>query len=217
MNSKNITITNFIYAMGCIVLFMMPLLGVYIIWNSSIFKLDNAKSKKSKEINYNFSVEPGEDKILTKTVKKAAKRKVYSTKTVKAELLKIDKYQIQGPIIYGTDGEEIMKRGFWQYPASVNPGEEGLSTIFGHRRYHLPPAKDTFFYLDRVKKGDRLEIKLKNGKWLEYKVVKTYEIYPKELPKELNEVSKKSILKLITCTPLGTSERRLIVKAKRVI
>jgi len=135
---------------------------------------------------------------------------------VKATYLKIESVDIEGPIVYGIDGEEALKQGFWHYPASSYPTYNGVSTIFGHRRHHLPPAKDTFYNLDKVEKGDLIEITLEDGKKVNYEVTGKIEIYPSNLDEIISKTSNKSILNLVTCTPLGTDKMRLIITAEKV-
>lgn len=219
LNIKNITIGIF----GCIFIFILPIVGILAIWN---FDTENLKhslkslfvlNSKTEEETYNFAVSPGEDALLTDTVKAKSNYSTIESNVIKSQILIIDSADINGPIVYGTNGEEQLKNGFWHHPGTKLPGEKGNTVIFGHRRYHLPPATDTFYHLDKVTIDDSVEIQLKNGDWLEYIVTNIEIINPNELNKVLTLKTQKDQIKLITCTPLGTSEKRLIVTAERFI
>ena len=221
MDSKGAILKNFITIIGCLMLFSIPLLGIFMLWD---FDLTNTSSsiksllipKTSEQSgNYNFTIVPGEDAILTTQIKDQGTDVTVVPRSNPAVLLKIDSASIEGSVVHGSDGEDLLKQGFWHFPASVYPGEQGLSSIFGHRRYHLPPEKDTFYHLDKVNVGDRIEIMLQDSTWLEYTVTNTEIIYPSQLQDVLNEQTDKYMLKLFTCTPLGTDEQRLIITAEK--
>jgi LPXTG-site transpeptidase (sortase) family protein len=212
---------KYIFAtLGCLLVFSLPVVAILAIWDFDIpsikSKVENVFSgNKSNDMgNYNFEVQAGEDAILTDGVLEDTD---YLPRSNPAKKVIIESADIEGPVVHGSDGESLLREGFWLHPASVYPGEIGVSAIFGHRRYHLPPAKDTFYYLDKVKVGDRVEIKLEDGTWLEYSVIETKVIDPSGLNDEINEHSDISLVKFITCTPLGTSNQRLVVVSKRVV
>jgi len=208
-----------LYGCGCLAVVLLPIVGIWALWNFEPSKLNegfnNYVTTRDEQHDYNFSIEAGEDNILTDVIKVESKKIKIDPRKHKANILQIDSATIKGPIVYGNDGEQKLREGFWQYPGTAYPGEKGVSVIFGHRRYHLPPAEDTFYYLDKVQKGDRIEIKLSNGTWLEYTVVKTEVIDPSQLGEVLSSQSNKSIIKLVTCTPLGTDNQRLIITARK--
>jgi len=124
--------------------------------------------------------------------------------------LSIDNVLIEGRVFQGTSSQ-AMDSGFWHFPISKYPGQKGNAVIIGHRFLNLPPAKDTFFNLDKVKIGDEIVLKHKEGEWryivTEIKVVDENDI---SVVKDTDDYR----LTLITCTPLWTSEKRLVVIAK---
>ena len=77
--------------------------------------------------------------------------------------------------------------------------------------------KYTFYNLDKVKKGDIIKIKLEDEVLVEYTVINSEIVNPEALQDILNEQTDKYLLKLITCTPLGTDKQRLIVTAEKTI
>lgn len=125
--------------------------------------------------------------------------------------LEIPSASIKGPIVEGND-EKAMDKGFWHYPGTGDIKNGGNIVIIGHRYLKLPPAKDTFFNLDKVSVGDKVFLKNKLGTWT-FIVIK----------KKIVEVGAVDILQnnqdkltLITCHPVWTSKERLVVIAKPV-
>jgi len=124
--------------------------------------------------------------------------------------LSIDNALIEGKVFQGTSSQ-TMDAGFWHFPISKYPGQKGNAVIIGHRFLNLPPAKNTFFNLDKVKIGDSILLKHDEGEWnyivTETKIVDENDI---SVVKDTDDYR----LTLITCTPLWTSEKRLVVIAK---
>ncbi len=124
--------------------------------------------------------------------------------------LQIDSVNILGRISEGGDSKAMLK-GFWHFPTSSYPGEQGNVVIVGHRFQYLPPAKNTFFYLDRVQIGDSIKVFGDSG---EYTYIVT-NIRVTE-PNDISVLKKTDDYRLtvITCTPLWTSHQRLVITAK---
>jgi len=97
-----------------------------------------------------------------------------------------------------------LKRGPGLFESSGMPGESGANvSIAGHR------TRDTFYYLDRLGEDDRI--------YLIYdSYIYTYVYYNRSivLPTEWNVISKQGFdaCTLITCTPIGVADRRMIVR-----
>jgi sortase A len=125
--------------------------------------------------------------------------------------LKIETLNIEDNILQG-ESSLRMNDGFWHFPTSVFPGEKGNVVVIGHRFLHLPPRKDTFFNLEDIKTGERIVISQIGEKDLTYIVVETKEVQPNDV--SVIQESQDYRLTLITCTPLWTSEKRLVVIAK---
>lgn len=92
-----------------------------------------------------------------------------------------------------------------QISGTGNVGEMGSNTaLAGHRR--------TFFRnLDKLQPGDEITIETEQGP-LYYEIYKMHIVEPTDLS-VLNRSQKHSLLTLITCHPLYTSQQRLIVHA----
>lgn len=110
-----------------------------------------------------------------------------------------------------------VKLGSWQvadYAAghnlgTANPGEVGNMVLAGHRDIR----GSVFLHLPDLQKGDNFTV-YSNAGAFRYIVTEMFEVAPTDIS-VMNPTSEASAT-LITCTPLGTSTRRLIVRARLV-
>ena len=124
--------------------------------------------------------------------------------------LYVDSIDVEGDVFQGKDSN-TMDKGFWHFPTSVYPGQQGNSVIIAHRFLNLPPAKDTFYNLDKVKKGDSIVVKQKDNEFTY--IVSEIKVVEKNDISVLQDTTDHQIT-LITCTPLWTSKQRLVVIGK---
>jgi len=124
--------------------------------------------------------------------------------------LRIDNLNIEGEIVQGESSLK-MNDGFWHFPTSTFPGEKGNTVVIGHRFLHLPPRKDTLFNLEDIEIGETIKVTSTQGEY-NYIVVETKEVQPNDV--SVIQEAQDYRLTLITCTPLWTSEKRLVVIAK---
>lgn len=152
-----------------------------------------------------FSEESIEESVKTKDI-------VLDSKILEEleATLHIESILVEGKIFQGASSKTI-DTGFWHFPLSKFPGQKGNSVIIGHRFQHLPPAKNTFFNLDKVAIGDSIIIKHTEGEWkyivTDIKVVDDNDL---SVVRDTDDYR----LTVITCTPLWTSQQRLVVTAK---
>ena len=105
----------------------------------------------------------------------------------------------------GTSGA-LLKKGPGMFEASGLPGQPGANvSIAGHRN------RETFYYLDRLKKNDRINLIYDS---LNY----TYVYYDRSvvLPTEWTVIAQQGFdaCTLITCTPIGVADKRMVVRFK---
>ena len=124
--------------------------------------------------------------------------------------LEIDSINVEGNIFQGNTSK-TLDRGFWHFPISKYPGQKGNVVIISHRYLHLPPSKNTFFNLDKVRKGDSISF-TQDGDNYNY-IVSEIKIVEKNDISVIQESSDYRVT-LITCTPLWTSHQRLVVIGK---
>ncbi len=137
---------------------------------------------------------------------------VIDTKDIEEQntILTIVNLDISGRIFQGKDSS-TMEKGFWHFPTSANPGQKGNFVVIAHRFLHTPPQKDTFYNLDKIKVGEKIQVMTDNGEF-NYIVLEIRETDANDI--SVLEQTDEYTITLVTCTPLWTSERRLVVIGK---
>ena len=109
-----------------------------------------------------------------------------------------------------------LSKGLIQIQGTALPGETGNVFITGHSS-NYPWAKgnynNIFALLNKIVVGDLAQIKYQNVNYL-YKVKEIRVVEPDDI--SVLASKKESTLTLMTCTPVGTSLRRLIIVANQV-
>ncbi len=155
----------------------------------------------SVENDNNITIEEsiGKDFVIEETILENLNTKVI-----------VNSIEVEGSIYEGVDSN-TMNKGFWHFPTSSLPGQKGNVVVIGHRYAKLPPNKDTFFNLDKVKVGDSIEV-IQNDNKFTYIVTDTI-VVEKNDTSILQDYSDYRIT-LITCTPLWTADQRLVIVGK---
>ncbi len=114
------------------------------------------------------------------------------------------------------DMQQALQFGVIHYPGTARPGQQGNIVVTGHSSYFpWDPGrfKDVFAVLHDVRKGDQILL-YNNQKRYIYEVSEIKKVWPSDL--DVLQPSTDNKLTLITCTPVGTNLKRLIVEAKLV-
>ncbi len=108
-----------------------------------------------------------------------------------------------------------LEKGVVRYPGTSRPGEKGNAFVFGHSsNYPWMPGQynDVFALMDHLDFGDEITVYYGQKKFVyvvrEKKIVKPGDV------KILNRDQDKKELSLMTCWPIGTTLRRMIVFAE---
>lgn len=115
-----------------------------------------------------------------------------------------------------TDIQKALQNGVIHYPGTALPGDNGNVVITGHSSYYAWDAgrfKDVFALLHDTRVKDRIVVFFNQRKFI-YEVIDKKVVLPKDIDVLLP--SKSEQLTLITCTPIGTNLKRLVVTAKLV-
>lgn len=136
--------------------------------------------------------------------------------TPKGNWLIIPSINVSAPIIYPTSSDntailEAIKSGVAHFPGSVKPGQIGNSFLTGHSSYYWWSGgkyNQVFANLSKLKVGDLVYYYYQGGEFI-YKITGSKVVSPDEV-KVLNSTDTPTIT-LMTCTPIGTNLRRLIV------
>ena len=113
--------------------------------------------------------------------------------------------------------QSSLRGGVVHYPGTAKPGQFGNVFITGHSSYYpWDPGqyKDVFATLGKLNVGDRYHVYYKQSKHT-YEVISKTEVKPSNVDVLKQPVDEK-ISTLMTCTPVGTTLRRLIITAKEV-
>ena len=129
---------------------------------------------------------------------------------VEGSRLVIDKIGVSMPLVESRN-ESALLYGAWRSPKTSTPDKGGNTVIFGHRYLNLPPSKNTLFRLNEIKIGDIFEVVWKEETYY-YRVTEKFVVEPTQL--EVLEETEVSTVTLITCTPLFTTNQRLIVRGE---
>ena len=137
----------------------------------------------------------------------------------------IPKINVDVPVIYGIGNDkksqlDAMNRGVAHFAvpgANSVPGQAGNVVLSGHSSndvFDSGAYKFIFAQLEKLEKGDVIYANY-NGTRYSYVVRETEVVLPTEVSKVIKDDGK-SWLTLITCTPLGTANKRLLVFAEQV-
>ena len=112
--------------------------------------------------------------------------------------------------------QSALKGGVVHYPGTSIPGEGGNMAMTGHSSYFpWDPGrfKDVFALLHDVYEGDKIVVYWDQKKYI-YEVTEKKIVLPEDI-QVLKQTPSEQIT-LITCTPVGTNLKRLIIVAKPV-
>lgn len=133
--------------------------------------------------------------------------------------ISIPKINAYAPLVDNVDPwneneyKEALKNGVAISKGFAKPGDRGTVYIFAHSSdspWRISSYNTVFFRLGELKKGDLIEINYASAPY-KYRVTHSIEVWPGEV--EALTKSKTDQLMLQTCTPIGTSLKRLLVFA----
>lgn len=135
--------------------------------------------------------------------------------------LSIPSIGVEAPIVFEPSFEEpkvqvALRDGVVHYGDTPNPGQAGNMVILGHssgQPWAKGNYKFVFTLLEKVTVGQNIVVDYQETRYT-YRVTQSYVVSPADTT-PLAATDKPS-LTLITCTPVGTSTNRLIVKAELI-
>ncbi|MGH7196760.1 MAG: sortase [Candidatus Saccharimonadales bacterium] len=111
--------------------------------------------------------------------------------------------------IYEGESAKTLALGVWRRPQTSTPDIGGNTVLAGHRFAYR--EKTPFYHLDKMSQGDEIIVYWDKARY-SYKVTAIKEVKPTAV--EIEADTDEPLLTLYTCTPLWTSERRLVVQAQ---
>lgn len=134
----------------------------------------------------------------------------------------IPKINVDVPVIYDVlsfdEGliQNALERGVVHYGTTALPGQAGNNVIVGHSSnnfFNQGQYKFVFVLLDRLENGDTFILHYQGQRYI-YRVFNKAVIEPDDF--RLIEATATPVTTLVTCTPPGTSWRRLVVQAEQI-
>jgi LPXTG-site transpeptidase (sortase) family protein len=154
-----------------------------------------------------FPVVPTDNRLVIPSLGKSVPLVNMSTEHIEGEDWSELEKQIQ----------EGLRQGVVHYPGTAAPGQNGNVFITGHSSYYpWDPGKfkDVFAVLGQIQVGDEYYVYYDQQKYT-YRVTEKFEVTPDNVD-VLQQPHDQKISTLMTCTPVGTTLRRLIVRAEQV-
>lgn len=126
--------------------------------------------------------------------------------------LEIPKIKVYLPVYFGTS-DEVLEKGCGYIENTSLPvgGESTHSVISGHTGL---PTAEMLTELDRIENGDVFYIHIL-GETLAYQVDNVNRVFPYDT-ESLKIIDGEDHLTLVTCTPYGINDRRLLVRGTRI-
>jgi len=112
--------------------------------------------------------------------------------------------------------DKALQKGVAHYKKTALPNQIGNTFIFGHSSYYWwaeGSYKQIFVLLDKLDKGDRVYLNYKKQVYA-YIVTDKIVVSPDDV--SVMAQTDQRILSLMTCVPVGTNLKRLVVKAAPV-
>lgn len=167
--------------------------------------ITSSADQSKKQVPYlNLEIAPPDDRVIIPRIDK----NVPVVKVSSQNLIKRDWGALE------TDIQEALRYGVVHYPGTAEPGENGNVVITGHSSYFAwDPGrfKDVFALLHEVVVGDTIIVYHNQKKYF-------YQVYDKQVvtPDKIDILTQKgeNRLTLLTCTPVGTNLKRLVIFAK---
>ncbi|MDD3120133.1 MAG: class E sortase, partial [Candidatus Gracilibacteria bacterium] len=158
---------------------------------------------EKEEISMNVDIAPYENRVIIPKIGK-------NIPLVNVDIRRsLDKINIQD--IFA----EELKKGVIRYPGTGTPGDVGNVFIFGHSS-NLPWIKgdynDVFALLDNLENGDEIIAYYNQRKYV-YVVKNKQVVKPGDVDVVNAEEGKKE-LSIVTCWPVGTTRKRLVVSTE---
>jgi sortase A len=136
--------------------------------------------------------------------------------------INIGKIAVDAPVIYDQavidekQFQKALRGGVVRYPGTASPGETGNVVIFGHSsgQWWAPgDYKFVFSLLDKLEEKDQISLDYQGIRYV-YEVRRKHVVVPTDM--SVLNTTDENMLTLITCTPVGTNKKRLIIEAKQI-
>lgn len=188
---------NYFIALVCIFLILMPVIPEVVYYFKQV---TGTFGFKTVEIREGVGSDSSDEEIT-------------SDNLPKGNTLIIPSIGLRAPVVEGSD-DSALSRGAWRRPNTSTPDKGGNTVITGHRFEYLPPNNLTFYHLDKVEDGDKVQVYWEDELY-EYEVKSIFVVDPSAV--EIEDNTDEPKLTLYTCTPLWTAKNRLVIVAEPLV
>ena len=120
--------------------------------------------------------------------------------------------------MFDEDIQNALRYGVVHYPGTASPGEIGNLFLTGHSsNYPWVESKynAVFALLPSLEVGDEYSV-FYQGELYRYRITEKFEVSPRDVS-VLAQPNEKRMSTLMTCVPVGTTLKRLILRAEEVM
>jgi len=140
---------------------------------------------------------------------------------IKEDKIIIPKINVDAPLVFVQTADnktilESLQDGVAHYPGTALPGQAGNVFVTGHSSYYWWSGgkyNRVFTLLDKLQANDLVYIHYQGEEYI-YKVRDSIVVLPKQT--EVLKPTATPTLSMMTCTPIGTNLKRLIVRADMI-
>ncbi len=133
----------------------------------------------------------------------------------------IPRIRVAAPIVRPASTSEAvindaLLRGVIKYPGTADPGEQGNLFLTGHSSYYWwvdTDYRNVFALVPELNVGDEIVVYHQGKRYL-YRTHRTFEVAPTHT--DVLKPTRESMVTLSTCVPVGTSYRRIIIRARQI-
>lgn len=226
--TKIATFSVLLFAMGFLAINAQAYSGIMMAWLSNDFsqeeqlqeKVDDRvpreqelvivertpDAQKNQITELNLEIMPPDNRLIIPKIEKD----IPLIDTDPAKLMQADWKSLEQTF------QDDLQNGVVHYPGTANPGETGNVFVTGHSSYYpWDPGryKDVFARLNKLEPGDDILIYYDQQKY-HYVVRDKKEVKNDDV--SVLDQTEENILTLMTCSPVGTNFRRLVVTAEEV-
>ncbi len=175
-----------------------------VVYNQKVLEVsDNPEDQKEKIPDLDIEIAPSDNRLIIPRINKNMPIVRISSEA----LIRRDWGALE------VEMQDALQGGVVHYPGTSLPGQGGNTAITGHSSYFPWDSgrfKDVFALLHEVVKGDKIVVYQDQEKYL-YEVSSIEVVLPQDI--DILKQTPEEKLTLITCTPIGTNYKRLIVTA----
>ncbi|MBT4917121.1 sortase [Candidatus Peregrinibacteria bacterium] len=175
-----------------------------VVYNQKVLEVsDNPEDQKNQIPSLDIDIAPSDDRLIIPRINK----NIPIVRISSEALVRRDWNALE------TEMQGALQGGVVHYPGTGLPGQGGNIAITGHSSY-FPwddgRFKDVFALLHEVVEGDKLVVYHDQEKYL-YEINAIDVVLPQDI--DILKQTPEEKLTLITCTPIGTNYKRLVVTA----